>query len=300
MNLSGLHLLLTNQCNFECDHCFVWGSPRQSDTMTLRSIREILRQAENLGTIEWIYFEGGEPFLYYAILLRGVRMAQDLGFRVGIVSNAYWGTDTEDALEWLGPLEGLIQDLSLSSDLFHSAEPLGQEAKRACAAAAELDIPAGVIRIAQPEAANAASAAGRPPEGESALMYRGRAAEVLVSRAPGRAWQEFTECPVEDLREPGRVHVDPLGNLHLCQGISLGNLFQTPLAQICEAYDADSHPIFGPLLEGGPAELVRRYGVSHEESYADACHLCYRARHALRGRFTEILTPDSMYGVPGD
>jgi MoaA/NifB/PqqE/SkfB family radical SAM enzyme len=70
--------------------------------MTLKSIREILRQAEDLGTIEWIYFEGGEPFLYYPILLRGVRMAQDRGFRVGIVSNAYWGTDTEDALEWLG------------------------------------------------------------------------------------------------------------------------------------------------------------------------------------------------------
>jgi MoaA/NifB/PqqE/SkfB family radical SAM enzyme len=259
-----------------------------------------MRQAENLGTIEWIYFEGGEPFLYYAVLLSGVRMAQRLGFRVGVVSNAYWGTDTEDALEWLGPLAGLIQDLSISSDLFHSVEPLSQAAQRACAAAAELGIPAEVIRIAQPEAANAASGAGQLPEGESALMYRGRAAELLVSRAPRRPWQGFTECPHEDLREPGRVHVDPLGNVHVCQGISLGNLFQTPLSQICEAYDADSHPVFGPLLEGGPAELVRRYGVSHEESYADACHLCYRARRALRGRFEEILTPDSMYGVPGE
>jgi hypothetical protein len=227
-------------------------------------------------------------------------MAQELGFRVGIVSNAYWSTDTEDALEWLGPLAGLVQDLSISSDLFHSVEPTTQEAKRACAAAAELGIPAAVIRVAQPEAVNAASEAGQLPEGESDLMYRGRAAEALASRAPGRAWQELTECPAEDLREPGRVHVDPLGNLHLCQGISLGNLFETPLAQICEAYDADPHPIVGPLLEGGPAELVRRYGVAHEESYADACHLCYRARLALRGRFAEILSPDSMYGVPGD
>jgi hypothetical protein len=37
--------------------------------------------------------------------------------------------------------------------------------------------------------------------------------------------------------------------------------------------------------------------VSHEESYADACHLCYQARCALRARFPEILTPDQMYGV---
>jgi len=30
MKLSSLHVLLTYQCNYECDHCFVWGSPRQA------------------------------------------------------------------------------------------------------------------------------------------------------------------------------------------------------------------------------------------------------------------------------
>ena len=81
-----------------------------------------------------------------------------------------------------------------------------------------------------------------------------------------------------------------------CQGISLGNVFRTPLKEICAAYDADSHPITGPLLHGGSAELVRGYGLSHHGSYADACHLCYEARRALRGRFSEILTPGQMYG----
>ena len=33
--LSGLHLLLTYQCTFECDHCFGWGGPFQTGTMTL-------------------------------------------------------------------------------------------------------------------------------------------------------------------------------------------------------------------------------------------------------------------------
>ena len=44
MELTGLHLLLTYQCNLECDHCFVWGSPWQSGTMTLQNVRE--RQAK--------------------------------------------------------------------------------------------------------------------------------------------------------------------------------------------------------------------------------------------------------------
>ncbi len=43
MKLTGLHLLLTYECNLECDHCFVWGSPWKSDTMTLESIPSLRR-----------------------------------------------------------------------------------------------------------------------------------------------------------------------------------------------------------------------------------------------------------------
>ena len=75
--LSGLHLLLTYECNYECDHCFVWGGPSQSGTMTVETIEHILGEAEALGTIEWIYFEGGEAFLYYQILRRGIRSAKE-------------------------------------------------------------------------------------------------------------------------------------------------------------------------------------------------------------------------------
>jgi hypothetical protein len=78
----------------------------------------------------------------------------------------------------------------------------------------------------------------------------------------------------------------------------VGNVLQTSLRAICETYDPDAHPIAGPLLAGGPVELVRRYEVPHEEAYAGACHLCYEARRALRARFPEVLAPDQMYGVP--
>ena len=297
MNLSGLHLLLTYQCNFECDHCFVWGSPRQSGTMSLQTVRHILREAASLGSVEAIYFEGGEPFLYYAVLLKGVQEAARMGFRVGIVSNGYWATEADDAVECLKPLAGLLEDLSISSDLYHWDEKLSRQAKNACAAAERLDIPIGVISVAQAEGPEAEAALGQLPLGESGVMYRGRAADKLVARTARRAWQQFTTCPYEDLREPGRVHVDAFGNLHICQGISIGNLFRTSLSQVCENYNPESHPITAPLLAGGPAQLTRCYGLPVEDSYADACHLCYAARQALRTSFPEILAPDQMYGV---
>jgi MoaA/NifB/PqqE/SkfB family radical SAM enzyme len=299
MTLSGLHLLLTYQCNLECDHCFVWGSPEQSGTMTLEAIRRALQQAGELGTVRWIYFEGGEPFLYYAVLLEGVRMAARQGFRVGIVSNGYWATAIDDAAAWLAPFAGLVQDLSISSDLYHAEEMLSQQARNARAAAEHLGIPLGIISVAQPEATNAVSATGQLPAGESGIMYRGRAAAKLTARAAHHPWLQFTGCPHEDLREPGRVHLDPFGNVHICQGLSLGNIFRTPLKEICRTYDPDTHPITGPLLRGGPAELVRCYGLPHEERYADACHLCDEARRALRRSFPDCLLPDQMYGVTG-
>src|SRR3990170_496523 len=111
MRLSGLDLLLTFQCNLECDHCFVWGSPWQTGTMTRAAVREVLRQAAELGSIERIYFEGGEPFLFYGVLLPAVREACRRGFRVGVVSNGYWATSPDDAREWLSPPAGLVDNI---------------------------------------------------------------------------------------------------------------------------------------------------------------------------------------------
>jgi Radical SAM superfamily len=297
MQLTGLHLLLTYQCNFECDHCFVWGGPRQTGTFTLSQVEEVLRQARETGTVEWIYFEGGEPFLYYGTLLAASRMAVAQGFRVGIVSNGYWAVADRDALECLRPFAGLVEDLSISSDLYHYDEALSRQARDAHAAAEALGVATGFIEVAQPEATGALPVEGQLPEGSSSVMYRGRAAVRLAAGTTLHPWDRFDECPHEDLREPGRVHLDPFGNLHICQGISIGNLFHTPLREICRAYAPAAHPITGPLLDGGPAELARRYGVSPRAGYADACHLCYEVRCALRPRFPDVLGPDQMYGV---
>lgn len=294
MRLTGLHILLTYQCTFECDHCFVWGSPWQRGTLTLAQVEAILQQARDAG-VESIYYEGGEPFLYYGLLLRAVERAGEMGFSVGVVTNAYWAQTVEDALLWLQPLAGKLEDLSVSSDLFHYSEEMLVQAWNAVQAAERLGIPVGTISVAQPEETEAAASHGQIGE-DAAVMYRGRAVEKLVPRATKHPWNGFTECPHEDLRDPGRAHLDPLGDLHICQGISLGNLFERPLKQICEEYDPDAHPICGPLLNGGPAALVTEYNLPHDAGYADACHLCYEARTRLRERFPEILRPDQVYG----
>jgi MoaA/NifB/PqqE/SkfB family radical SAM enzyme len=294
MKLSGLHILLTYQCTYECEHCFVWGSPRQSGALTLEQLGHVLQQAKD-ARVESIYFEGGEPFLFYAILVKGVRLASEMGFSVGIVSNAYWANTVADAIENLQPLAGYLDDLTVSDDAFHCGKSVDERPQSALAAATMLNIPTGTISVAQPGVESPQTHGQIGDEG--AVMYRGRASSHLVARAALHPWETFGECPHEDLREPGRVHLDPFGNLHICQGIVIGNIFEKSLRQICDEYDADAHPICGPLLLGGPAELVTEYKLQHDLSYADACHLCCSARTTLRPRFPELLAPDQMYGV---
>lgn len=298
MTISGIHLLLTYQCNYECDHCFVFGSPFAKGVMTIADIREIYKEAKKLGTVEWIFFEGGEPFLYYPIMLRGIKEANEMGFKTGIVTDAFWATTVEDALEWLTPISKLgISDLSVSEDVFHQEEELREYPKNAIKVAEKLGVPVGTITIEEPtpQVFERVGWKGKPvTEGE--VMFRGRAVEKLVEGLPRRHWTEFAECRHEDLENPSRVHIDPFGFIHLCQGLTLGNYKEEPLSKLIKSYDPVSHPICGPLIGGGPAALVKKYNVPHEDGYVDECHLCYCARLALRKRFPRYLAPGQMYG----
>jgi MoaA/NifB/PqqE/SkfB family radical SAM enzyme len=292
MVLTGIHFLLTYQCTLECDHCFVWSSPNYLETMTFKQVQELLKEGKKLGTVEWVWFEGGEPFLYYPVMVKGIKEARALGFKVGALSNAYWATCLEDALEWLSPLAELgIADLGLSSDPYHGEDLEAERVKNGVEAATKLGIPVGILATAKlPQ-----KLAGLPG-GVSELMYRGRAAKKLLEGAPRKSWTEFNKCPHENLASPERVHVDPLGYVHVCQGLSIGNAWQRSFSEIIQSYDASSHLILKSLVEGGPAALVKEFSIPCEQTYVDACHLCYDVRLQLRARFPEMLAPGQMYG----
>lgn len=299
MVLTGLHILLTYTCNYECDHCFVWGSPWQTGTFTLAKLDEVFRQAREVPSIREIYFEGGEAFLYHPILVEAVGRAKKLGYWTGIVSNGYWATGVEDAWMWLQPLVAMgLDKIEVSSDTYHNEENDADIKRSALAAARDLFLDASIITIEPPAGIREETTPGLPLTGGD-VMYRGRAAEKMVEGLPRQPWTNLVDCPYENLEHPGRIHLDPFGNLHICQGVVVGNLFERPLKEIAAEYDPQAHPILGPLLEGGPAQLVQKYGLNHESGYVDACHLCYTARQALRSRFPAELGPDQMYGVVG-
>jgi organic radical activating enzyme len=298
--LTGIHFLLTYACNFECDHCFLYCGPNAKGTFTINKIRKVFDEMIKIKTLEWVYFEGGEPFLFYPLMLEGIRIAGDMGFKTGVVTNAYWATSVEDADLWLKPIRKLkLSDLSLSDDLYHHEKEEDNPAKLALIAAKKISIPASTICIEEPTVENGVD--GKQDKGEPVIgggvMFKGRAVEKLTEGLPKRRWEEFTQCPYEDLENPKRVHIDSYGNVHLCQGLSMGNMWEIPLSALVRNYNAHKHPICGPLVKGGPALLAKEYDIEHEDKYVDECHFCYLVRLALIDRFPQYLTPRQVYGL---
>lgn len=298
--LNGIHFLLSYACNYECDHCFLYCSPSSKGTFTLKQIRQVLDEAVKIQSVEWIYWEGGEPFLYYPLMLEGMKLAKERGFKNGIVTNSYWATDTDDAKLWLKAISKLgIADFSVSDDTFHYGDTAENLSKYARVAAQKLNIPTGAINIEKPTVERGMEKGKE--KGTLVIgggtMFRGRAVETLIEGLPTRRWERLAECPYEDLIGLGRVHVDCFGNTQICQGLSIGNFWEKPLSELVSEYSPEDHPVCGPLLKGGPAQLVKEYNLDYKDEYVDECHLCYLTRKALLDKFPQYLGPRQVYGL---
>ena len=299
MRLEAIHLLTTYRCTYACDHCFVWGSPEQEGTMTLAQLRTVIDQAA-AADCAMVYFEGGEPLLAYPVVLAAARHARAAGLDVGVVTNCFWAESVDDALVWLAPLAEIgVADFALSSYAYFT-ESLADEThlRNAVIAARELDLPMSILEVGAPAAvADLGVACGAPGE----IMFKGRAAQALAcGERLRRPPDTLTSCPYEDFADPGRAHVGPDGNLQLCQGISAGNVFERPLAELSATYNPQALPVVREILAGGPWELAQRSGLTpRRKLYADECHLCYEVRGRLRAadRHLEVLAPDECYGV---
>ena len=287
--LSQLHIILTYSCNKECDHCFVYSSPEAKGTFTSIQLENVIEEAKKIGSIEWIYFEGGEPFLFFPILIEAIKKAKMNGFKVGIVSNGYWATSEENTLFYLKILKDLkIDDLSISDDCFHinldEEEHPGPILEKV---ANDLQLPFQVLALREVNSPNIVSAEGD-------IRFTGRA-DKLTEGLPIKKSGGFNRCSKEKLEDPERVHLDPYGYVHVCQGITIGNFQEQPLSKIISNYDPYTHSIVSMLLKGGPLELANHYALSYKEKFVDGCHMCYEIRRDLRSYHPEFLQPNQIY-----
>ena len=221
--LTGIHILLTLKCTKECDHCFLHCGPSREATFTTGQLRTLIRQIEELETVNIVYFEGGEPFLFYPLLLEGLRMVRAAGFDAGIVTNGYWATSVEDGLHWLRPIRDLgVVDFSVSDDEFHRLDKNDRRAEFARQAAQQLGILTGTICI-EPPSVSPQAADGRRGVDDLALQI-GQVDLVIIDDA------ERADAGRGQVHQQGRAKPAGTNDQH-ARGEQLGLAFLADLVE---------------------------------------------------------------------
>jgi Radical SAM superfamily/4Fe-4S single cluster domain len=298
--LSTIHLLLTYKCPLRCDHCYVFGSPKNEGHFTYTQVNHLLNQAKQVSSIEWIIFEGGEPFLFYPLLLKSVQKANKLGFKVGVFTNGFFARTEAAAARYLLPLaKQKLNAIVISNDRYHYNTLGDTPALRAGRTALSLGIPVNWKNIhIQAEQTLSLSEDTTSTAGENVpLMMVGRAVENLASRFPEVDPNTLTNCPNKCINNPDRLSIDATGNVQLCPGLAIGNVWKSSLSEIINQYDPSKHPICGPLISGGPLQLSKSHSFQPAGQFIDSCHLCYATRKFLVSRYPEYLAPNLVYGI---
>ena len=315
--LQWVNLLLTYRCTAECSHCFTSSSTRREGVMKLTEVHEYLEEAKKVGANRvWIF--GGDPFFYFELLLGTVKFAKQLGFHILTTSNAFWAITKKSALRRLGLLkEAGLDSIAFSADPFHWEYIPLEYVRNAAEAAKKLGILEGIWNVTIEEEhiqkLNREIIVRIPmcKISTGTVMFNGTAAEVLAEQVQKQPWIKYNECNIgkeswidyneckigRGFQYLGSVDIDPYGYVQRCSGISIGNAKEMKLSEIIRTYDIKDHPIMKVLHEEGAvglAKMAMKYSFRPIE-YADACHLCYKARKVLLKHYPQYLAPATWY-----
>lgn len=103
---------------------------------------------------------------------------------------------------------------------------------------------------------------------------------------------ELSEClGKRGPMNPSMVWVDCYGNVMLCYGIIIGNVYTTPFAEIIQSYTPKQHRIASIIAEKGPKglyELAQSLHLETPQEFYDECDLCFSCRQLLQKHYNEL------------
>ena len=284
-------LIVTEQCDVECDHCWFGCAPGRGATMSRYDAEDYIDKTAQISSIEWVSLTGGEPMLHPSLVEGLVAYASGRGLRTELVTNCSWAASPEKATGTLKRLRDAGLDvLNMSADDFHQAAIPFERVHNCYSAAKALGIKMVVMtalrmssRIDLGEVSRLlGEEVARPggsdlPQGsvvglESGFIPVGRGANIpsVEWRLDGSPLVGGCEAVLRD------IGVRPGGEVMPCcsasatlPGFGIGNLSDWDLDDLLE--EAWRSEVFRVLREKGPIGLTETHsgGV-----YVNKCHLC--------------------------
>ena len=293
--LRNIGIVMTYRCQVSCAHCVIRAGPLRSEKIEIDEALEWVSQIAKYrnGFVKVLSLTGGEPFYSLDDIKTISDFAEAEGLLVSAVTNAFWATTFENAMQVLNQLPA-IKMISISTDAYHLASIPFEKPKNAILAARELGIPYTVSvctcneqdlqyqellkklnEITPPDTIMTAVtfAAGRALEMADLTQYE------LTDKVPISACSAGSS-PI--VFPDGRIIacIGPVIDLESSYPLMLGNLRKESLEDILEG--AEKNPILHAIRIWGPKRLIdlaRKAGLGQhipERFVKDSiCNACY-------------------------
>ncbi len=317
-------IIMTYRCPSGCKHClYNCGPGWEKEAMSPQTLRQALEAVASWPQPPQVHLSGGEPFLYFPLLLEGVRMATGLGLWCYVETSAVWCTARADITGQFEVLQAAgLQAILISCSPFHAERIPPAHTLRAIQAAIEVFGPNRVIvylpnfveiiqyfdlerptPLSRYEETFGRKEAGRILWQGYGIISGGRAGYRLGHLVPRQRAAAFARlnCASDILYAP-HSHLDLYGNFisAFCGGLTVGDWHDLP--QLLADFQAGRYPpLVKVLLEEGPYGLGKlaqeQYGYQPlPDGYTGKCHLCVDVRRHLveTGNFAE-LRPRGFY-----
>jgi len=325
-------LILSYYCNCECKQCMYFGSPNWSADwiserdlkLTLEKLSKTIKHLpygpDEVSLNHGLHFTGGEPFLRYDLLLKGVELANEYKIPSTFVeTNCYWCKNDEITTKRFKELkEKGLNGVLISVNPFmleYIPFEMTERAIRICNQLFERNLmvyQAGYYT----QFKNFEFKDTLPLDNYKRLVSLEdlkRSVEILqMGRAPYKLtdWYNkypasyfFAESCAPELVRNWHIHVDNYGNYMpgYCGGLSWGKI--KDIDKLCNnGIDLEEKLILKTLIFFGLEDL---YGLAASEfgyeelegGYISKCHLCFDIRKELvkkTDRFKE-LNPREFY-----
>jgi len=293
-------LIITEQCDANCAHCWFDCSPGKGATMSKYDAQNYINKASRVPSIKWISLTGGEPMLHPSLVEDLIAYAFGQGFKTELVTNCSWAVTPEKASGILKRLSDAgLGVLNISTDDFHQSTIPFERVRNSYEAAKRLGIRMVIMTTLSKSSKLRLMDVARflgdeiPPPGaavagkhaamgvESGFTPVGRGASISRQEWHIDGSQLLGGCEAV-LRDIG---VKPNGDVLPCcsasatlQGFSPGNLDDWYLEKLLDRA-WESH-IFKVLRNRGPTGLLKKptSGI-----YVNRCHLCSEVLRPIFG-----------------
>ncbi len=319
IKLTGITWITTYNCNISCDHCFfeTQGPQKYLDPSLIDKVLKDIKPTKHMF---WQHLSGGEIFLKPERVLEIVkRIRKYFDKNIGLSTNGFWAKDIEKARDIVKELakQG-VTGIAISADYYHQQQmdikgpqnlariikEEGIQTHSYIMGARLLDVVNGAKKInaiSETIASKVEQGLGIPyaRATERSIGKGSRLNHPKRSVIPSGSCTELNTCLGERSPfNPAMVWIDPYGNVMICYGVIIGNVYEKPFNKILEDYSPESSVVLNKLATVGPKGLYNlaiEKGIKMPGKYFDECDLCYQSREKLYGQFPEVLGPKECY-----